>query len=277
MPCGLVYEKIALDASDERVYLEVYAPDKISGFTRDALLVIPGGGYTCVYAAREGEPIALDFIQKGCCAFVLHYSVNEGARFPKPLIEASRAMKYIRDHAERYGINKNRVFVTGFSAGGHLCTALGVLWHEKAIYDACPMEFGENRPTGIIPVYPVISAMVPTHQWSFFTLLGTEKPTEEEKARYSLERCVDERSAPACIIHTSDDQVVPVYNALALAKAYADANRSFELHVYKSAPHGMALASEITAADNDGWNNPHNVGWTALARDWMKGIEESCE
>lgn len=272
----MIYEKIGL-TDDPSVYLEVYAPDKLKNLTRDALLVIPGGGYEAVCSDREGEPIAFDFLQKGMTAFVLHYSIGKKAKFPRPLIEASLAMQYIRLHAEDYRINKKRVFATGFSAGGHLTTALGTLWHLPEIYEATGMAYGINKPTGIIPVYPVVSAMVPTHAGSFYNLLGTTEPTEEEKRRYSLELSVDEKSSPACIIHTSDDGAVPVFNSLVLANAYAQKNIPFELHIYKSGPHGMALANKITEVDNPQWNNEQNATWTSLAAGWISGIPDSSD
>lgn len=268
----MIYEKISLDKNEEDVYLEAYVPDTLKDFVKDAILVIPGGGYDCVCYDREGEPIALDFVGRGMAAFVLHYSVREKARFPRPLIQASKAMKYIKDNSERYMINPERVFATGFSAGGHLCTSLGTLWHMKEIYDEVPMEEGYNRPRGIIPVYPVVSLNVPTHERSFMNILGTTDFSGENKHRFSLDDHVDERSAPACIIHTSDDAVVPVFNALALANAYAKAKKQFELHIFKTAPHGMALSNEITACGSPEWNNPANAKWTSLAYTWMKSI-----
>lgn len=268
----MLYEKISLDINDENVYLEAYVPDKIRCFTRDAILVIPGGAYGMVCSDREGEPVAFDFVAKGMAAFVLHYSVGARAVFPRPLIEASKAMKHIKDNAEKYGIDKDRVFATGFSAGGHLCTALGTLWHIDAVYGEAEMEYGYNRPTGIIPVYPVVSALVPTHEGSFRALTGKNEPSLKEREEWSLERYVDEKSSPACIIHTSDDEAVPVFNSLALAEAYAKCGRSFELHIYKSAPHGMALGNEITEAGNKGWSNKSNATWTYLAHEWMKSI-----
>ncbi len=98
----MIYEKIRLDENDENVFLETYVPDDIYGRIKDSILVIPGGGYSEVCSDREGEPVALAFAAKGFNAFVLHYSVKEKAVFPKPLIEASKAMKYIKDNAERF-------------------------------------------------------------------------------------------------------------------------------------------------------------------------------
>ena len=58
----MIYKKIMLDETDENAYLTAYVADKIEGFTRKAILVIPGGGYCYVCNAREGEPIAQAFM-----------------------------------------------------------------------------------------------------------------------------------------------------------------------------------------------------------------------
>ena len=87
----MICEKIGLS---EDSFIEVYAPGKPKQYKRDAILVIPGGGYGEICDDREGEPIALEFMQKGYSCFVLHYSVGEKVKFPQPLIEASKAMKH---------------------------------------------------------------------------------------------------------------------------------------------------------------------------------------
>ena len=123
----MIFKKIQLDKDDENIYLEAYIADKTEGFTRNAILVIPGGGYGSVCSDREGEPIAMAFMPYGYNAFVLHYSVASVNKrtFPSQLIEASKAMKHIKDNAKEYNIDPERVFVTGFSAGGHLAATLG--------------------------------------------------------------------------------------------------------------------------------------------------------
>lgn len=267
----MIYKKVQLLENEPDVFLEVFVSDS-TDVVRDALLIIPGGGYGCICSDREGEPIALAFMPYCFNAFVLHYSVGEKARFPKPLIEASLAMKHIRDNAEEYRINKDRVFATGFSAGGHLCTALGTLWHLPEIYEATGMEFGCNKPTAIVPVYPVISSEPGvTHQGSFNRIAGTDK-TEEEYKEYSLDLRVDERSVPAFIVHTATDKTVNVRNAIRLANAYAENNIPFEVHIFKDAPHGMALSNKITAGGNQKHNDPHNAKWVELAAEWMENI-----
>lgn len=267
----MIIERIHL-TDDKNVYLDAYVPDNVYGRKTDALLVIPGGGYGGVCADREGEPIALAFLGKGYAAFVLHYSVGEKAVFPRPLAEASLAVKYIRDNAEKYCVNPERIFAMGFSAGGHLAASLGILWHSPEIYSATGMEYGENKVKGVLPIYPVVSANVPTHIPSFQNICGSKQPEPELLQKYCLETRIDEKTVPMFIVHTAEDQCVPVQNALVLATALANNNISFEMHIYPKAPHGMALCNEITGAKNSAHDIPHNAKWVCEADEWMKSI-----
>ena len=74
-------ERISLPNEEEQAYLDAYLADPIQNYTRKALLVIPGGGYSCVCADREGEPIAQAFQPYGYQAFVLHYHTAKEKRF----------------------------------------------------------------------------------------------------------------------------------------------------------------------------------------------------
>ncbi|MBR5309251.1 MAG: alpha/beta hydrolase [Clostridia bacterium] len=269
----MIYKKISLDSENEKIFLECYIAEKIPHFTRKAILVIPGGGYGSVCDNREGEPIAHAFMARGYNAFVLHYSVisnSTGKVFPAQLIEASKSIKYIKDNAEEFGHDPNKVFVTGFSAGGHLCASTGILWNLPEIYEAIDMPYGYNKPAGIMPVYPVIN----NHTGSFRNLLGKTELTDEDIAKVSLDIHVNAESSPAFIVHTVNDQVVPVANALDLAKAYAEAGVPFELHIYPDSPHGFALGNNITMLDVPKWNDASIGKWIENAVYWTDKISE---
>jgi acetyl esterase/lipase len=98
--------------------MDAYIADAVSGFTRRALLVIPGGGYANVCSEREGEPIAMAFLPHGYNAFVLHYTTGRKKPFPTQLLEAAEAIARIKARASEYGHSAEEVFVVGFSAGG---------------------------------------------------------------------------------------------------------------------------------------------------------------
>lgn len=263
------YFRIPLRPDDPTVYMDAYLSD-LPEPPRDAVLVMPGGGYSCVCADREGEPIALAYLAAGFNAFVLNYSVCAGALYPRPLVDATLAMCHIRRHAETYAPG-GRVFVAGFSAGGHLAGALGTLWHLPEIKQAVPdLDDGENRPDGMILCYPVITGGEYAHLGSFQMMLGKENPTKEELDRYSLEKHVDHRTSPAFLLHTANDDIVPVENTLLMAAALSSAKVPFEMHIYPSAPHGCGLGNDVTAYPLKEWSDPALAHWVEQSIAWMK-------
>lgn len=265
------HEVIHLCKDDENVTLTTYIP-----VTRvaesDAMLIIPGGGYGSVCTDREGESVAMAFASRGLRCFVLNYSVGEKARFPRPLLEASLAMAHIRQHAREYGVNTERVFVCGFSAGGHLAGSLGTRWHTKEVNDALDIPYGINRPTGMILCYPVLSYFEKMHVATFQKAFGTAEPTEEQIEFCSVDRNLSpETTAPAFLWHTSDDTCVNVQNTLRMATALSEIGVKFEAHIFPHGSHGLGLANEITAL-NDRMILPRVAEWIDLAFDWMKTI-----
>ena len=263
------YFRISLREDNPSVYIDAYLPD-LTEPLHDAILVIPGGGYECVCADREGDAIALAYLARGFGAFVLNYSIGSGAKYPRPLTDASLAMCHIRRHKEEYHLT-DRIFAVGFSAGGHLAGALGTLWHLPELKQEIPdMQEGENRPDGMILCYPVITGGEYSHPGSFRMMLGKENPTEKELSLYSLEKHVDERTSPAFLVHTAEDTCVPVENSLLMAMALSRAKVPFELHVYPKAPHGCALANEVTSGAWDAWNDPALAAWHEQSVAWAK-------
>ncbi|MBE6607317.1 MAG: alpha/beta hydrolase [Ruminococcaceae bacterium] len=268
----MIQKKINLREDDPDIYMTTYLSE-LKSTPYDAMLVIPGGGYYDVCADREGEPIALAYMTAGFNAFVLHYSVKEKAVFPRSLCDASLALSYIRAHAEEFNINPDRIFVVGFSAGGHLAGSLGVMWDIPEICEITGIEPGSNKPNGVVLGYPVVSGKrCATHLGSFQRLLGKNDPTDEELELYSLENHVKaETAAPMFAFHTATDPVVPVASPLLLALAYAKAGLPFELHVFPQGPHGLALANRATSHGNP--NIESRVSsWVSLSVDWIKGL-----
>lgn len=265
----MLYKKIPLDPRDENAFLEVFVPEDRKNLVRSAILVIPGGGYNMVCADREGEPAALAFLPYGYSAFVLHYSVHKEP-FPLQLIQASMAIKHIRDHAEEYHIDPARVFAVGFSAGGHLAATLCAMWNLPEIYEAVPMPEGYNKPTGTMLIYPVITSEFWQHTFQYLHM--TETPTQEQCEKTSVDRFVGSHCCPAFLLHTVDDAVVDVRNSLRMADALSRHGIPYEMHIYPSAPHGICLGNPITSEGVPGWDNPRIAQWVQMAAAWAEEV-----
>lgn len=211
---------------------------------RGAVLIIPGGGYAYT-SPREAEPIALQFNAAGYHAFVLDYSVSP-IKHPQPLLDASRAICIIRENANKWNVNPEKIAICGFSAGGHLAASLGVYWHKEYLGNVTGVEIGLNRPNVMILAYPVITSGQYAHRGSFINLLG-EDASPELLYEMSLEHHISEKTPPAFIWHTFEDQAVPVENSLLFAQGLRNKNIPFELHIYPEGGHGLSLATEETA------------------------------
>ncbi len=87
------------------------------------VIVCPGGGYSH-RAPHEGEPIARALNDRGIAACVCDYRVAP-YRHPYPLLDAQRAIRWVRANAEALNVNPGAVAILGFSAGGHLASTAG--------------------------------------------------------------------------------------------------------------------------------------------------------
>lgn len=222
-------------------YIPNVGVSKVEGGRR-AVVVCPGGGYRN-RAPHEAEPIALYFATMGIAAFVLDYSIVP-ARFPQAVCEAAEAVKLVRDNAEKWDINPDKIMICGFSAGGHLAASLGVFYDKPEVLENLGCSADECKPNGMILGYPVISGGEYAHKGSFERLTGCEYDAEKAE-KLSIEKLVSCSTPPAFVWHTFEDTTVPVQNSLLLAKALADNKVNCELHIYPHSEHGAALANGV--------------------------------
>ena len=273
----MIYEKIFLkDVFDGiktdatlTTYVRSTSPAIEPDRKRASVLICPGGGYSGV-SDRENEPIALAFLALGYNAFVLRYSTADinNEKYPTQLLESSAAIAYIRRNSEKYHVKTDSVSICGFSAGGHLAAMLGTLWNENIVTERLGIDFGENRPNGMILAYPVITGGEFAHRGSFLNLLG-ENPDKELFFKCSLENSVGEHTPPAFIWHTLTDDAVPVENSFLFASAMKKANIPFELHIYPDGPHGLSLGTRETISPTADRFNPHISSWIELCDKWI--------
>ena len=232
---------------------------------RPAALILPGGGYHFI-SEREGEPVATRFLNEGYSAFVLEYSLKTA--YPAPLLEACMATAYIRENAERYGIDPGQVCAVGFSAGGHLTGLLATIFDDANIRQALGERAKLARPDAAILSYPVITLREEfTHGETAGNISGGDPSL---RARLSIENLVNERSVPAFFWHTSEDTAVPVVNSLLAAEAYRKAGIPFELHVFEKGWHGLSVASIEVNPEENLPKVEHAAVWMDLAFTWLK-------
>jgi acetyl esterase/lipase len=222
-----------------------------------AVIVFPGGGYQ-MRAEHEGAPIARWLNTIGISAFVVSYRVAP-YKHPVPLLDAQRAIRYVRYHAKRWNINGSKIGILGFYAGCHLVSTAGTHYDSGDSLAVDLIERESCRPDAMILCYPVISFMEHYHEGSMLNLLG-ENPDELLRLSLSNEKCVTAETPPAFIWHTADDSAVPVENSLNLAIALSQYKVPYDLHIYESGTHGLGLAEE----------DEHVRTWSHICGLWLK-------
>lgn len=213
----------------EGARLTAYLPAQPSG---RAIVDLPGGGYSHLAVDHEGHQWADWMNRQGIAFFVLEYRMPKGDR-TIPLTDAYRAMTTVRDSATAWRVNPYDVGIMGFSAGGHLASAVST----HAPWAA--------RPNFSILFYPVVSMDERvTHKGSCANFLGAEGMKDKRLIQqWSNDACVRRHlTPPTCVILSTDDRVVPpVTNGVAYYSAMRRAGNNCALYAYPSGGHGYGI------------------------------------
>ncbi len=224
--------------------IAVYLPSKRSA-TGQAVIICPGGGYHYLAYDWEGSDIARYLNSIGVAAMVLKYRLpvygNVVESYKVPLMDAQRAMRLVRFNAAQWNISPYKIGIMGFSAGGHLASTLGTHFDQGNPAATDSVERMSCRPDFMILTYPVISfADSITHQGSREALIGKD-PDGKMTSFYSSELQVTKDTPPAFLVHSGDDQAVPVENSLLMYQALLAQNIPAEMHIFPEGGHGFGL------------------------------------
>ena len=237
---------------------------------RPVILMCPGGGYEMT-SDREAEPMAMQFLAMGYHVAILRYSVCP-VRYPAALLQVAESVLYLKEHADEYHIDPEKIVVQGCSAGGHLAANYGIAWNSPFLTKLMGMENDPERlrVAGLLLCYPVITSGEKAHEESFRNLLGEQY--EEKKEELSLENQVTPDTPPTFLWHTATDETVPVENSLYFFQACLQQGVSAELHIYPVGGHGLSLANEETCRANGIGVQKECQSWISLAQTWLEEI-----
>ena len=272
------------------------SPQMLAGKPRPAILICPGGGYMFC-SDNESEPIALRFAAMGYHAFVLRYSAYmEGKKcfppmgeplevkpdriYPLQMREIGMAMRIIREHAEEWLVDTDRIALCGFSAGAHNCAMYATNWHRPVITDYLNCEAETVRPAALILSYTLSDYVYMKKKSAesefakrFFedsnmAFMGKPDAPDEVLAEVSPARNVSGFMPPTFLWATAEDNLIPVQHSIRMAHALADHHIPFELHIFESGEHGLALATQASASART-QINPEAAKWIELADTWL--------
>lgn len=250
-----------------RPEIQIWTSGEKSAVSRPALCIFQGGGYSILGVGEDTEAIAKWAVDHGMVGIIVKYRVSnkpeDNLRFPVPLIEARRAVRTVRQNAEAWGVNPEKVGVMGFSAGGHLAAMTATTWN-KALEGETQEAVDKlsARPDFALLIYPVISLDKPYgHSGTRYGIL------KEDKSPEKLEFCspyrqVSAETPPLFLALSFDDPILPL-NSLDMARAACEKGVSVEMHMVTKGGHGYGMKKT---------GNPTDA-WPERAREWLTAIK----
>jgi len=211
--------------------LTVFAPEPVQA-NGIALVICPGGGFHALSINSEGFAVARWLAAKGVTCFVLKYRLVEcqtddpatelsdkGPKIeqdaapviPLAMADGLAAIDYVRQHAAAYGINPQRVGITGFSAGGTVTASVA--------FNYTPA----TRPDFVAPIYL-------QYDWAIKTAVPTDAP-------------------PIFILAATDDPLGLAPHSVRLYNDWIAAGKSAELHLYSTGGHGFGMRTQNLPSD----------------------------
>jgi acetyl esterase/lipase len=228
-----------------------------------AILVIPGGGFKRQVLNLEGADIAKWLNSLGFTAFVLkHRMPGDGhvCGVDVGLQDAQRAMRWIRSQSAHYGIDPNRIGAMGFSAGGHLASALGTCFDRRVYEPLDEIDVIIARPDFLMLCYPCITMKA----WEQAGLQSPERTSvvRDMLETYSTDELVTEQTPATFIMVADDDTVTPPEHGVNFYLALRRARVSAELHIYRAGGHGFGMGITRGAVQE----------WTTACKSWLESV-----
>jgi acetyl esterase/lipase len=246
-------------APEDQPRITVYLPKLRK--TQTAVVVCPGGGYGFLATDHEGKQIAQWLNNLNIAAFVLEYRLGPKYHHPAQLLDAQRALRYVRSHADEYHLDPQRIGIWGFSAGGHLAAMAGTRFDAGDSTAKDPIDRISNRPDFLILDYPLIDVLGSAAEYSFQNLLG-KNPDPKRIAEVSPDLHVTRDTPPTFMVQSDDDEVVLPQNSINFYLALKKAGVPAELHIYRYGGHGYGLAPL----------DPVLSSYALRLADWLRGI-----
>lgn len=228
-----------------------------------AVIIAPGGAYLTLWSNLEGRQVADWFAARGVAAFVLRYRYGKTYPYPTPLLDAQRAIRFLRARAGEFGLLSDRIGMVGFSAGGHLTATVGTVFDHGNPKASDPIERVSSRPDFMVLGYPWLNAMrdkTPADRISYCEEMDFDAGYCESFTQFSPIENVGAATPPAFIYHTTNDPLVPVEGSVSFYSRLVKAKVPVEMHLFAEGPHGSAL----------GLGDPALDAWPDLLEAWLR-------
>lgn len=257
-----------LKADNVELKLDVYTPREF--LTEDAptnplptVVYFHGGGW--MVGSKERSALAvLPYLEKGWAAVNVQYRLGGVALAPAAVQDTRCAVWWVKRNAQRYGLDPDKIVLTGRSAGGHLALITGMLTADSGLDALCPDNRGGKGTDRALVTTPELNVAAIIN-WAGITDVNDliDGPNQVSYAtswlgglpdragiakRVSPLTYVRRGIPPILTLHGDQDQVVPYAHAIRLHEALDGSGVTNQLYTITGKEHFNFTVDEVRKA-----------------------------
>lgn len=212
-----------------KLFMEIHYPETINTAKKHPAIVFYFGGGWNGGSIMQFEPHARYFSRRGMVCVLVDYRVkNRQQTTPfESLEDAKSAIRYLREHADKFHIDTSMIVASGGSAGGHLAAATAVIDDYN--------ENTDNMSVSCIPNALVLFNPVIDNGPGGY---GYDRIGDAYKSFSPLHN-IKNGTPPTIIFLGTNDNLIPVETAKNYQKVMEKVKSNCELHLYEGQGHGF--------------------------------------
>jgi acetyl esterase/lipase len=210
------------------------------------ILWLQSGGWYSTWVDPKGWPTAAKhFLDKGFTVFIVRHGSAPKYTIPEATEDVRRSVRFIRMKAKEFGVDPQRLGVTGGSAGGHLSLMLATTGDDGDPRAKDEVLKQSSRVAAAVALFPPTDI----RGWTSdppeaIKKIPTLKPPlsfdEKKTPDYSPALKVTDQTAPSLLIHGDKDELVPIEHSRKMLEALEKAKAIGKLVVVEGAAHGFS-------------------------------------
>ena len=224
--------------------LDIYLPVNAKGNV-PLVVFIHGGGWigNDKYADMGYMPNTINaMLDNGMAVASIDYRFAQNAVFPGILQDCNKAVSFLYDNANKYSLDKNKIAIMGFSAGGHLASLMGTSQNNKVKDLYFPNSYRPFQYKAVVDFYgPIDLVLLPGNEdikSPEGILIGAEPLLRPDLAKaVSPITYIDKNDPPFIIFHGEKDNIVSNKQSKLFSAWLKFHGVRNEITIVKDAPH----------------------------------------
>jgi acetyl esterase/lipase len=220
---------------DRRHRLDIYRARRTAPEGAPVMVYIHGGAWVMGEKREQGKPMMYELVARGWVCVAINYRLSPRATWPAHIVDAKKAVAWVKAHIAEYGGDPSFVAVSGGSAGGHLCALLALTPGDASFQPG--FEDVDTSVDACVPFYGVMdmtgfdegpsgygSGLLDLLEKRVMKTSATEHPEIFRAASPTYRVHAD--APPFFVLHGQNDTLVPVSVARTFVAALRAVSRA---------------------------------------------------